>query len=604
MRPFVLAAITGAAALFIAPRPADACSCEFELNVTPADGATDVPTNVILIVTNRRAVADVGTDVIILEGPSGEVAVEVSSVVDQSAHRVELVRPLAPLEPLGDYTLRADLSEVSFRTGSQADVVTPEPVGLGELTLAHANVSDAVGFSCGDEYWYVDLAIAAPADAVAVDVFVNVDEVRSHYIVEAGLASWSLSSWNEGCGLLVPLQTSQPTCFEVRARDAAGNLGEPMERCATVTACADLQDPEAFDGDLGDCEPFVEPEPDPPGDSGGCRSTSGSSLAVPFAALVLLLHAVRRRRRRIALLAALALAAVVTTAARPAHACSCWSPLRTAPVDGAIDVPTDMVIVIVNRSPVVLYADLDEPVLTGPDGPLPIDVSLVFDAGERAELIRPRERLAASTEYSLAFADAEIAFRTGAGADDEAPTAPELGPLAIFRASAGDGGHSCGSEYLDIDLAIELPDDAVAADVRIEKNRLVELDHVIVAERIADPLGGADADCSRNFPFERGDHVCFEVRSRDQAGNRSEPVRRCTTVTACVDVADTINWDGDLTGCEPAPPESGGCRSTSTSPPLPLALLLLALYAVRRSARYARKCRIAARADSRSPARS
>jgi hypothetical protein len=276
-----------------------------------------------------------------------------------------------------------------------------------------------------------------------------------------------------------------------------------------------------------------------------------------------------------------AVALAVAASPRRADACSCSNQLLTAPADGATDVPTNAVIVVVNRSTELWYSDLGELVLSGPDGPVPAEVSVAYDAGERAELVRPLEPLAASTRYTLGDAEFEITFQTGAGEDETAPDPAEVGTLAIAHAHAAGQGTSCGDEYLDIDLSIALPADAVAAELTIRKG-FVQLRHVIPAARIAVPLGGSNADCSRNFPLEGGDDVCFVVRSRDHAGNLGAPVERCATVTACADVEDPRY---DLSGCEPAPP-SAGCRTTTA--PAPLLLLALA-YAVLLAARSGRK---------------
>jgi uncharacterized protein (TIGR03382 family) len=289
MRSVVAAAIAVAAVVWAAPRPARACSCAPDPGVTPADGATEVPTNVVLVVRNGPE----ALDEYVLAGPGGQVAVEVTMAVEQSIYWIALVQPLAPLAPDTEYTLgTGPFSEVRFTTAAGADTVAPEAVALGELTLAHASTSPDGGSSCGDEYSFVDLAITPPADAVAIDVVVTTGDASSRYVVLADRFDWGLSSWNAGCEVRVPLEAGAHTCFEVRARDAAGNLGPPAERCADVTACADIPDAEAFDGDLSDCDPA----PPPASDDGGCDAAGPAALGLPLLAL-LALYAVRRRAR-------------------------------------------------------------------------------------------------------------------------------------------------------------------------------------------------------------------------------------------------------------------------------------------------------------------
>lgn len=301
---------------------------------------------------------------------------------------------------------------------------------------------------------------------------------------------------------------------------------------------------------------------------------------------------------RLAVLAAVASIAVLV-APRPADACSCYVGVTISPANGATEVPTNAVFVITSGS-----SDQTTTSLAGPDGSHALETALVYDGIERLELVQPVEPLVPSTDYTLTVGSRQVVFRTGIGADTTPPAPPELGELTIAHAHAAGQGSSCGDEYLTIDLAITLPPDAVAAEIFVEGFEQ-QFHHVVPAERIEVTLGGSNGDCTRNFPLEGGDQVCFEVRSRDQAGNLSAATERCTAVVACAPIEDG-DPTRDLTGCEPAPTgtsSSAGCAATP-EPPAALALLLLAAYAVRRSCRYARKCRIAARADSRSPARS
>ena len=279
-------AIAVAAALGMMPRPADACSCAPDRFTIPADGATDVPTNVAIVMRERSSEL---SDELVLMGPDGPVDLEVVLVHDRPT--TEIVRPLLPLEPLTEYTLQPGFLEVRFTTGDGPDGDAPEPVDLGQLSVAHARVAEGYGYGCGDEFSFIDLPMTAPADAVAVDLFVDRDGVRAHYLVPADRAGRRLSNWDSGCEMLLSLEPEQVVCFEARTRDQAGNLGPPVQRCATVTACADIVDPENFGYDLSGCEPPPEAPP-----AAGCRAVTAPALPLPLAAL-LLAYAVRRSAR-------------------------------------------------------------------------------------------------------------------------------------------------------------------------------------------------------------------------------------------------------------------------------------------------------------------
>ena len=281
---------------------------------------------------------------------------------------------------------------------------------------------------------------------------------------------------------------------------------------------------------------------------------------------------------RLAVLAAVAAIALLT-APRPADACSCYVPVTISPANGATEVPTNAVFVITSG-----WSDPTTARLAGPDGTHALETTLVYEGIQRLELVQPGEPLAPSTDYLLTVGFETIAFRTAAGADTEPPAPAELGELAIAHARSAGPGWSCGSEHLDIDLAITLPPDAVAAEIFVEGFEQ-QFHHVVAAELIGSPLGGSNEDCTRNFPLEGGDQVCFEVRARDQAGNLAAATERCTTVTACADREDGDS--SDLAGCEPAPPglsSSAGCGATP-EPPAALALLLVGLGPSRRSSR-------------------
>jgi uncharacterized protein (TIGR03382 family) len=289
------------AVLGAAPRPSHACSCTADPEVVPGDGATDVPTNVVFVVRNGPTRDYPGAYT--LAGPDGAIPVAVDTILVQASHSVEIVEPLVPLAPDTDYTLRSppdDLVsaaplDVTIHTGLDADRTTPGLVELGELLLARAGAVQS--FSCGAEYTFVSLRIAAPPEAVAVDIFVTTGSSRTHFIVPPFIPAQFLSSWDGGCSLQIPLVVGELACFEVRARDAAGNQSPPTERCGFVAECDEIAEPEFFDGDLTDCvNPYDFDLSEPDQDPVGCRATRGAPPLLPVAALALL-YAVRRRER-------------------------------------------------------------------------------------------------------------------------------------------------------------------------------------------------------------------------------------------------------------------------------------------------------------------
>ena len=295
MRTVALAALAIAAVLGFAPRPADACSCDDLLRVTPADGAVDVPVNVEIVVdTGPDGSPAGGPPPYVLTGPDGPVEIEYERIVEQQTYSIDLVRPVEPLAPLTEYVLVGQGSggqrgvEVSFRTGSEADTTAPSSVEAGDLTLAYAESVDT--FSCGDEYYFIDFPLTAPDDAAAIDLVV----AGEHYVVTREKIPWGLTNWSGSCGLAIRLEPGLEYCFEARARDLAGNLGEPVQRCATVTACPEI-DTQNDDSspDLTDCN---DPAPEPPPESSGCSTMPAAGVLLPLAAMLLLVS--RRRSRR------------------------------------------------------------------------------------------------------------------------------------------------------------------------------------------------------------------------------------------------------------------------------------------------------------------
>jgi MYXO-CTERM domain-containing protein len=90
---------------------------------------------------------------------------------------------------------------------------------------------------------------------------------------------------NGNCSLEVLLEQGETTCFEIRARDLAGNVGPPTTRCEETRACSDIDSYQEAD------EVMSDPQSCPIG--GGCSTTrpGGGLLVLVIAGLAL-----RRRR--------------------------------------------------------------------------------------------------------------------------------------------------------------------------------------------------------------------------------------------------------------------------------------------------------------------
>ena len=296
-----IAIVAGTAVLGFSSRRAQACSCDNTMRVTPAHGAIGVPLDIEIVVDSGQGGFPSGPPPYVLAGPDGPVPIEVERVVDQAVYTIDLIRPTAPLDPLTEYLLvdgndMASLRDVSvaFTTGSDVDVIAPPSVTLGDLTLAYAETEAGFSFSCGDEYYFVDLAIDAPEEAVGVDLFVG----SSRYVITAEKIPWGLTSWNDSCGVAIELVPGAEQCIEARARDLAGNLSEPTVRCATVMNCPNIGIDDDFAPDLTGCN---DPGPEAPASSAGCSvGDSSPSSGLPFVAVTLLFGLNLRSRRSIA----------------------------------------------------------------------------------------------------------------------------------------------------------------------------------------------------------------------------------------------------------------------------------------------------------------
>lgn len=271
------------------PRPADACSCDPTIHLSPADGATEVPRNVEIVL---RDVSWFLPDYV-LRGPDGEeVPIEVENL--GSTH---VLRPLALLAAGTAYTIEAQTLPVppAFTTGADEDLDAPAAPLLGDLFLASAPLTDEIGFSCGDTMYDVDLDVSLAPDVATVEITVDSPSgLQEHLFLPEELA-W-LGGWNSGCGPDLPVLGGADHVVTIRARDAAGNVSEVASRTASAIACPVIPDPDCteLDRGLAGCADGYDGCPDRVGDGGaGCSASPGASLGVVFA-----FAAIRSRRRR------------------------------------------------------------------------------------------------------------------------------------------------------------------------------------------------------------------------------------------------------------------------------------------------------------------
>ncbi len=270
----VMVAIGGVA---IADRPAEACTCTPAVLVSPAPGTEGVPTNVELFRTGN------GPSVVSLVG--GGESVEVS--MEQLTCGGYRYRAVLDLQPNTSYEVRQyDPPEVltTFTTGDGPDEAAPSAAVIDELWFG---VNEAEEQTDCDGRTQIRLSVGAP-DATTLLVRLETNVGACEMIIFPEETGNFGNPFGESCRVFTPLTAGEESCWEVRARDAAGNEGPSARQCATVLSCA------ASDGeDLTDCTVPSSSS------AGGCsvdpRDSLAGALMVVGAGVGTL--AVRRRRR-------------------------------------------------------------------------------------------------------------------------------------------------------------------------------------------------------------------------------------------------------------------------------------------------------------------
>jgi uncharacterized protein (TIGR03382 family) len=268
--------------LLFDPRPSEACTCPPPLPFTfPADGAVDVPTDVVLLA---------GRPLEAFRLVQGDVDVTIAALEVDGLYEI---RPAEPLAPSTTYEL-LDLSEhvLTFTTGEGPASAPAEP-GVETFHVSGAPL-DGWQSSCilGDTAAFVELEMAADP-AVALYSVRRAGAAEGRWIEPAQLAA-SDEAHLDICGLGSLLQITDDTlCFDVAARNAAGAMSEYVQHCASVERCAPVSiddEPTCQPVDEGDDDPVPDVEDD---DGGGCNAAGGAA-GWP---IVILFMAWRRRRR-------------------------------------------------------------------------------------------------------------------------------------------------------------------------------------------------------------------------------------------------------------------------------------------------------------------
>ncbi len=270
-----------------APR-ASACQCLFEGAVYPAADADGVPRDTVLVTRTD------GSGAAVLRDAAGqEVPLEVVVQGEHSMVGVEVLRPVAPLEPLSTYTLTLMGSwpdERSFTTGEGfAAGALPAPA-LGEVVPqvgAKPMAPEAEwSYSSCDVFQDERLhRIALPQEPVPDEVLFQVVELRvggeaapsQRRILLRGEWDQPHALGHQLCLSRAPqFAAGAEVCATVRSYDAAGNGSTASaEVCSQAAGCTLTVG--AGSGPGFACAP-VGPSEDP-GAPAGCGAGGGAGLA-------------------------------------------------------------------------------------------------------------------------------------------------------------------------------------------------------------------------------------------------------------------------------------------------------------------------------------
>lgn len=277
-------------------------------------------------------------------------------------------------------------------------------------------------------------------------------------------------------------------------------------------------------------------------------------------------------------LLAVLVAAAVTGSSVPASACSCRPPAPVIPLDGAVGVPRNAVIVVIaEQQEVGLFRDGE---------PVPFEVELTSPARYAVvRVLRPVALLEAGATYEVQIGGSVAsAFTVGIAIDDEPPAFGGLRDLAVTRFRALDDCHSSCWSLEDGSDRILLEHDGVPDDVAYALYQVRTRDasspffERLVPRESWDDLGEMTSDLCHPAeapPLEEGATYCVRLTVFDQAGNPAGADREVCGRTDtcwfrdCPDVTDDAICEGAPGG------DGGGCRAARGDAPVALVLLVL-----------------------------
>ncbi len=151
---------------------ADSCTSPDLIETMPADGATNVPTNAMLF-ARYASIAQYLGEPVVLEHPAG-VDTTVPATFDDTSGLLQITPPM-PLVPGDSYTVHwpalrgidtatlGNTSNLTFTTGTEADVSPPTFAGITSVSWDVSRESDACN-STIDQRYVFNLGLGAAAD--------------------------------------------------------------------------------------------------------------------------------------------------------------------------------------------------------------------------------------------------------------------------------------------------------------------------------------------------------------------------------------------------------------------------------------------------------
>jgi hypothetical protein len=290
-------------------RRAHACSCGIEPpTVSPADHATDVPLNAIVIAQFGYGMTPTVELRDAVTGNVVPVTIEPRYPGDAFANGTTIfARPTSPLLPDTTYEVIAgnQLSPpamTTFTTGETTDTVAPDFAGLVEMTPETMTypipqedgsfcISSCIGAPGGHisrmRFTYAD----PPADVVhlALRLRTEAGDVGEIPMPVSGDKLLGFSACQVESPLLTP---GTSYCGRLVAYDVAGNIaGDTVEICEATRTCA----PKPRGSDNGDnCRPSDECIEE--ASSSGCNAAGSGGSPVAWALVALLACRARRSR--------------------------------------------------------------------------------------------------------------------------------------------------------------------------------------------------------------------------------------------------------------------------------------------------------------------